>query len=212
MHIAAFVAIGYLFGSLPTAYIAGKLNGIDIREHGSGNVGATNTLRVLGKKWGIAVLLIDALKGYLPVFFVSLAVPEDAAVSGVMQIHIMMMAGVSAMLGHIYPVWLGFKGGKGVATGLGLMTGLVPPLIGFAAAVFLLVVFITRFVSLGSILAALSLTGSFFVFYNLKEHRDLFAFIVLIAIFVIVKHKSNIGRLIKGEESKIGEKKHQIST
>ncbi len=206
LQVLVIMVMAYFLGSIPFAFIAGKMNGIDIRTQGSGNVGATNALRVLGPRWGFPVLFLDAAKGYLPVLFASLwFIPGDGCI--LQRIHVMMVAGIFAMVGHSFPVWLKFKGGKGVATGLGLMIGLAPPLIGIAFILFLLVVFIFRYVSLGSIVAALSLPAFFPILYSMGKDRDLFIFVLGIAVFVVYKHRSNITRLINGNESKLSLKK-----
>ncbi len=199
MGLAALVA--YLIGSIPTAYLACKARGVDIRTVGSGNVGATNAARVLGKAWGIAILLLDALKGFIPVIAVYILFPPKEA-----ALNLMMLSGLAAILGHVFPVWLSFKGGKGVATGLGVMLALVPELTGFAALVFLLTVGITRYVSLGSILGAVSLLIFFLLFYAPKENPLLFGYLALVAAFVIYKHRANMKRLLEGTESKLGSK------
>lgn len=197
-----YVALGcYLCGSLPTAYIAGRvIKGVDIRTIGSGNVGASNAMRLLGKGWGVTVLLIDALKGLIP-----LLVILHIWLKGNPQLERYALVGALAcMVGHIFPVWLKFKGGKGVATGLGVMTALLPIAVAVALPVFILVVYVSRFISLGSITAALVLPAAFFIDHNLTTSPELFLFVAVACVFVIYKHKSNIKRIIAGQESRLG--------
>jgi glycerol-3-phosphate acyltransferase PlsY len=169
----------------------GKLHGFDVRNYGSGNIGATNVSRVLGKKWGAVVLLLDALKGALPVFVVK-------AVGYPLKYQV--LVGLFAVLGHCFSPFLRFKGGKGVATGLGAFLVISPKVTLLALAVFLLVFFTTRFVSLASITAALSYP----LFFKFFERPDPLSFILvaLTALVVVVKHHSNVRRLLRGEEKK----------
>lgn len=194
--------LAYVIGSLPTAYIVGRAKAIDIREHGSGNVGATNVMRVLGRQIGFLVLLVDLLKGVLAVVLVT-AVFVNSWPMALKEIHVKMLAGITAMIGHLYPVWLDFKGGKGVATATGFMLALAPAMVLVSMAVFLATVLITKIMSLASIIAALSLPLSFFIFYNFGEGLDLFIFIMVVVLFVVLKHRSNIRRILDGEETKI---------
>ncbi|MCX7634039.1 MAG: glycerol-3-phosphate 1-O-acyltransferase PlsY [Turneriella sp.] len=194
----AFAA--YLVGSFPTAYLVVRwLKGIDIRTVGSGNVGATNAMRVLGKRWGIAILMVDALKGFVPVLLVLNHFPGSESQ------RYAMLAGICTMLGHAFPVWLRFRGGKSVATGLGVMLALVPLAVLAVLPVFVLVVVLSRYVSLGSIVAALLLPAAFFLKHRLPENIELFAFVCLACIFVVYKHRTNIKRILTGEESRLGQ-------
>ena len=194
-------AAAFVLGAVPFGYLAGKLKGIDLREQGSKNIGATNTLRVLGKGPGIAVLLLDVLKGLLPVLAAKyLGLPSLWFVA----------AGMVAMLGHIFSPFLGFKGGKGVATGLGVMIGLSPLVSAIAVTIFLATVFLTRFVSLGSMLAAVSMAIAFFALppHLLKSDPLPYrVFGIVAAAFILLRHKENIKRLQNGTESRFGEKK-----
>lgn len=199
--LALFVG-AYIIGSIPTSYLFGRmLKGIDIREHGSGNVGATNALRVLGTKFGIITLVIDMFKGFLPVFVAMKLFPGDdlAAIS----------TGICTIVGHIFTLFLSFKGGKGVATSAGVFIALLPVALAVCLAVFVIVVALSRYVSLGSIIAALTL----FVWeliHNLQNdwsHVWLFIFVTLLVTMIILRHKSNISRLLAGTENKISFKK-----
>ncbi|MCS6983896.1 MAG: glycerol-3-phosphate 1-O-acyltransferase PlsY [Leptospiraceae bacterium] len=184
----------YFIGSFPTAYIACKRKGIDIRTVGSGNVGATNAGRILGKKWGFFILFIDALKGYVPASL-SLMVTQQELVA--------LYSGTMAVIGHVFPVWIGFRGGKGVATGFGMMLALLPEITLLAVVVFAITVLISRYVSLGSILGALSLLVFYLLFYNLQQDFVLFLLLLVMVSFVIYRHRANIRRLVAGEEPKI---------
>jgi glycerol-3-phosphate acyltransferase PlsY len=190
-------AASYLIGSIPVAYILVKaISGTDVRTVGSGNVGATNAGRVLGKPGFIAVLTLDALKGFLPVFLAlklcqSFQVPRDIA----------LFCAAAVILGHAFPLYLRFSGGKGVATGLGVFTALAPLPVLAAVLTFLILVGITRMVSVGSIFAALVNTAAVFFFY--PDWLGLSIFTALVAIFVIYKHKSNIKRILAGTENKV---------
>lgn len=203
--ITALLVVGicYISGSIPTAYIATRIVvGKDIRDTGSGNVGATNAMRLLGKKWGIGILVFDALKGLIPLLIIQHAWLQTDPLLERYSI----LGALFCLVGHIYPVWLRFRGGKGVATGFGVMVALLPIPIALCASVFVVTVFISRMVSAGSILAALTLPFAFFLKYNLGEHTELFVFTVFAALFVIYKHKSNIKRIFAGVENRLGEK------
>ncbi len=194
----------YLLGSIATAVWAGKLfHNIDVREHGSGNAGATNVIRVLGWKTGIPVLLFDVLKGWLaamlPVFF-GLA-DEGTALLTNYQI----LAGIAAVLGHIFPVFAGFRGGKGVATIFGVLLAIHPLLTISCVGVFILVMLATGYVSLSSMSAGLAFPLFLFLFF---ETASVFfkIFSVIVAIALIITHRKNLKRLLKGEESKLFKK------
>jgi len=200
--IIAFI-VSYILGSIPTSYLMGKLiKKIDIRDFGSGNVGATNALRVLGTKIGIITLVIDIGKGILAVFLGKMIVAEPSNI-------VLIAFGLFAILGHIFTIFLKFKGGKGVATSAGVFIALTPLAVGIALIVFVLTVWISRYVSLGSILAALVL---FLVelYWNIThsfENIELLIFIFVIAAFIIIRHKSNIKRILAGNENKLSFKK-----
>ena len=202
MMIIAFVA-AYILGSIPTSYIMGKLiNGIDIRDFGSGNVGATNALRILGTKVGIFTLIIDIGKGFLAVNIARFIIPEPTDL-------LIISTGLFAILGHIFTVFLNFKGGKGVATSAGVFIALVPIPVAIALIVFIITVWISKFVSLGSILGALTLFISELVINirNLFSELEILVFTFIIALFIIIRHKANIQRLLNGNENKISFKK-----
>ncbi len=191
----------YVFGSIPSAVWIGKLfYGIDVREFGSGNAGATNTFRVLGKKAGIPVLLLDILKGFLALQLVELT---GQYLPGTQQyVNFKLACGISALLGHIFPVLAGFRGGKGVATLLGILIGVQPVAALICSVVFLVLFLGSGYVSLGSLGAALAYP--FIIMLVLNETMstvNLFA--MAVSILVLITHQKNIERLLRGKESKI---------
>lgn len=191
--------LSYLLGSVSFGIMVTKLKkNIDIRDFGSGNIGFTNVLRVVGKGPAAIVLVGDALKG-------SLGVVLGYYLGGASYSYAV-LGGLAAMLGHTYPVYFGFKGGKGVATGLGVIIALAPDVTLIALIIFLITVFFSRYVSLGSILAALSVP---IFLYFFKKPFPVFLFGVLGAAFVIYNHKANIVRLYQGNENKIGQKQEK---
>ncbi|RUA07129.1 MAG: acyl-phosphate glycerol 3-phosphate acyltransferase [Fusobacteria bacterium] len=200
IKVIIFLIMAYLIGSIPTGVIIGKkFKGIDIREHGSKNTGATNAYRVLGKQYGIIVLLADALKGWLPVFIADMAGVGDWQ---------LILVGVLTIVGHTLSPFLKFKGGKGVATSLGVFLFLAPKIVLILVAVFLVVAGTTKYVSLASVSVA-GLFPILVLFLQTGDKRDwsLFGFSLMIGLFVIFKHRSNIERLLKGNENKFGTKK-----
>jgi glycerol-3-phosphate acyltransferase PlsY len=192
--------LSYLLGSIPTAVWIGQwFYGLDVREHGSGNAGATNTFRVLGKRAGVPVLLIDALKGWisvmLPVWFLS------AGDSPVLFENFRVLCGSAAVVGHVFPVFAGFRGGKGVATLLGVAIGMQPIAALCCIGLFLLVLGLTKYVSLGSILASV-FYGIFLLVIDRVHHDATIIFAVMIPLLVIITHTKNIRRLLEGNESR----------
>ncbi len=194
--------IGYLIGSVPSGYLAGKfLKGIDIREHGSGNIGTTNVFRILGWKFGVLVFFADFLKALIFIQIVKWHFLTN-------QSFLLIFAALVVILGNIFPIFLKFRGGKGVASAAGLFVGLCPVAFLVAFIVFGLTVATTRYVSLGSLLATLALFLANLYFY-FTGSADLLAILVLtglIAIFIWLKHISNIKRLFNGTELKINER------
>jgi glycerol-3-phosphate acyltransferase PlsY len=188
----ALTLAGYLLGSIPTGYLLGSLAGVDVRKEGSGNVGATNVARVLGVGRGLLTLAIDVAKGWLAVF---LARQLDVSLIWVL------LAGVAAFLGHLYPVFLRFRGGKGVATALGIFLYLAPLATLVLVGIFALTVAASRIVSLASIVAALAAPVMFWWFETAPAAVALAGFI---AAMIIWRHRSNIERLLAGTEPKFG--------
>jgi len=192
--------LSYLAGSIPSAVWAGRVfHGIDIREHGSGNAGATNTIRVLGWKTGVPVLIFDLAKGWLAA---SLPVFLNAAPEGSQQMTVLKIAcGVAAIIGHVFPVFAGFRGGKGVATTFGVLLALDPFLTLSCAGIFLVVLLLSNYVSLSSMIAGVMFPVLLMtVFPTPSLLLKLFA--VAVAIALVVTHRKNIGRLVRGEEKK----------
>ena len=191
----------YLIGSIPTALIISRsFFGVDIREYGSGNMGATNTFRVLGSKFGTIVMVGDMLKGILAVALYNLL--PYYLTNELDRTNLMIGLGLAAVLGHIYPIWAQFRGGKGVATLFGMLLAIQPVVAASCVAVFLLVLFLTRYVSLSSILAGVALPVCVLWIYNEQEvfYR---VFAVAVAALVVLTHQKNISRLLKGNENRV---------
>ncbi len=198
--IVISIVLAYLTGSIPSSVWIGRFfHGIDVREHGSFNAGATNTMRVLGLKTGIPVLIFDIFKGWLAVKYAVIFGIFPEIPMAFVQLSIVL--GIVAIIGHIYPIWAGFKGGKGVATVFGVLLALHPLATLCAAATFLLILFLTKYVSLGSVIAGISFPiWIIFVFSSGNLYLNLFS--CLVAVLIIVTHKKNLQRLFQGEEKK----------
>lgn len=220
--LAIIVILSYLIGSIPNSIIISKaVSGIDIRKHGSGNAGGTNVLRVLGWKYGLIVIFLDALKGAIAVVLIARLFYGPLPFENVSPFDdftlIQIIAGMSAVIGHIWTVFAGFKGGKGIATALGMLLTLITVDMLIAVGVFTLVVLISRYVSLGSIIAAISVPATLFIRENLFHvdipgYSTLFPFILGITALVIFTHRKNLIRLLHGNENKISfRKKNKIS-
>jgi acyl phosphate:glycerol-3-phosphate acyltransferase len=191
----------YFLGSIPTAVWVGKARyGIDVREHGSKNAGATNTFRVLGRKAGRTVLAIDVLKGMIAVLLPYFVLPYEFTAPELT--HVQLAASFLAVLGHVFPVFAGFKGGKGVATSLGVIVGLQPLAAAICLGIFLFVFIVSKYVSLGSITAALAFSVLLWFAFPIQTFA-LPVFGTLLSVIVIVAHRKNIGRIIEGTESKM---------
>ena len=201
MKETLLIITAYLIGSIPTALIISKKYfGIDIREYGSGNMGATNTFRVLGSRFGTIVMICDILKGMAAVALYNL-LPYYLS-NELDRTNLMIGLGLAATLGHIYPIWAEFKGGKGVATLFGMILAIQPNVALSCVAVFLLVLYLTRYVSLSSILAGVALPICVLWIYNEKEvfYR---VFAVAVACLIVLTHQKNLSRIIKGNESRV---------
>lgn len=195
----------YLLGSIPTGFLVAKARGIDIRTVGSKNMGATNVFRTLGKGPGIFVLLVDGLKGFAAASWLSALLVQLAA-SGQVSFTLNVLAGIAAVLGHNYTCWLGFKGGKGIATTAGVYFALAPLAVGIALGVWIVLFFASRYVSIASIAAAIALACATW----LSQGNALFSIVTtLVCGMAIVKHKANIQRLIAGTENRISFKKEK---
>jgi len=207
MNELIIIILAYLVGSIPTSvWVSKGFFGIDIREYGSGNAGATNTYRVLGPKWGTFVMVADMLKGVLAIKL-SLLLARDLY-SDNQFINLQIGLGLAAVVGHIFPIWAEFRGGKGVATLFGMVLGIQPNVALCCVAVFLLVLYLTRFVSLSSILASIAFPVFILVIFNEPEHLYR-VFAIAVALMVILTHQKNIGRLLKGSENKVPILRHR---
>ena len=183
------ILLSYLVGAIPTGYLFGRLlKAIDIRQYGSGNIGATNVWRVLGKKIGIVTLILDILKGLAAVTLIAHFFSATPIICG-----------LAAILGHNFPVYLKFRGGKGVATSVGVVLGLAPSVVGAAFFIWIGVLLLTRYVSLASITAGLSLPILSILF---GKPCELHWFFLVMGALVVIQHRANIKRLLKGEEKK----------
>jgi acyl phosphate:glycerol-3-phosphate acyltransferase len=196
----------YLLGSIPAAvWIGRKFHGIDVRQHGSGNAGTTNVIRVLGWKTGIPVLFIDVAKGWLAAMlphFLSLAPPDS-----VLLTNLKIMTGMTAVIGHVFPLFVGFRGGKGVASIFGVLLALDPIVTICCIAVFLVVLLITGIVSVSSMSAGIAFPIFLFALFDTTS-KMFKIFSILVAIALLVTHRKNISRLMKGEEQKLFKKKN----
>jgi acyl phosphate:glycerol-3-phosphate acyltransferase len=211
LHVLAVFAVSYMVGSIPFGLLVGRLKGVDVRKLGSGNIGATNVARVLGTEWFPVVLILDGLKGAVPCAIALWALPVENFVWDPV-----LVAGVGALLGHFFPVYIGFRGGKGVATGLGVVL-IVTALPGYgwpipavcALGVFLLVLAATRMVSAASIVAAFTLPPWYWLWTHPKTFDDgfltsRFVFLCVAFAFVVLRHRTNIARILQGTEPRLG--------
>jgi len=196
MCILAAIMVGYLFGSIPFGFLIAKAKGVDIRKVGSGNIGFTNVLRSCGIVPGILTCFLDVLKGFLPAY-IFLHAGTHGQLCGI-------LAGASAMLGHLFSVWLKFKGGKGVATGLGIFIALAPWAVLIALVSWIIGVIITRIVSVGSITSGIVLPVASFIFYG---NTPVSYFALFAGLISILQHRQNIMRLIAGKEPRLGRRK-----
>jgi acyl phosphate:glycerol-3-phosphate acyltransferase len=205
--VLAVCCLGYLFGSFPAGYFAGRIAGVDVRSVGSGNIGATNVLRVLGKPWGYTVFFVDAFKGFAAVrlaFFLA----EHLTFTRPHAVYFAILAAVMCVVGHTFPIWLGFKGGKGVATSAGAIFGLMPLAAVIIFLVWVVVFEITRYVSVASLVAASALpaTVALLIHWEMVDGVALLYFSTVLAILVVWRHRSNFSRLLKGTEQRFTRK------
>lgn len=202
------IVLAYLIGSIPTSVWIGRMfYQIDIRTKGSRNAGATNTIRVLGYKAGIPVLVFDIFKGWLAVYIAVFFYGETAGFPDLLDFKIILS--IAAVIGHVFPVYVGFKGGKGIATLLGVGIALYPQAAWIVVLIFIIVLLITGYVSLSSIVGAMSLPFIEFFILGHKEYYSLILLSIAVAIFVPITHRKNIKRLINKEESKFSIKKRK---
>lgn len=201
MNEFLLIVLAYLIGSIPTSvWVSRHFFDIDIRDYGSGNAGATNTYRVLGPRWGTFVMVMDMLKGIIAVKL-ALLLPEYADSETQLQ-NLQTGLGLAAVVGHIFPIWAEFRGGKGVATLFGLVLGISPWTALSCVGIFILVLYLTRFVSLSSILASIAFPVFILVIFNV-DNPIYRVFAIAVALMVLLTHQKNIGRLLKGSESKV---------
>lgn len=192
-----YILFAFFSGSVPWSWLLGKFRGVDIRKEGSGNTGATNLFRVCGRRVGFTGLFLDALKGALPVLAAKYGIAGFSIPAGQW---VLAAASVFAVIGHVFSPWLGFRGGKGVATTLGVLLILSPLTVAVGFIVFLLVLSTARYVSLGSISAAVAMIPAVFILE--PGDPSIQIIICLVAVLIIVRHKSNIVRLLRGEENR----------
>jgi len=190
----AFILGGYLLGSIPFGLLIAKIRKIDIREYGSGNIGATNVLRALGLGPGLIVLLLDLLKGFVPVTLTQFLGQDPWVIT---------LCGLAAVIGHTFPIFLGFKGGRGAATALGMLLGIAPDIFVLAVALFFVVTALTRYVSVGSLSTAVVSAAAFIILARPLPYTLTAA---LVALLIVLRHMPNIKRLLQGTESRIGVK------
>ena len=207
MDEVLLIIAAYLIGSIPTAVWTSKyFFGIDIRDFGSGNAGATNTYRVLGAKWGTFVMIVDLLKALVAVKLAFFLPYEQQGEYYLMNMQLGL--GLAAVLGHIFPIWAEFRGGKGVATLFGMVLGIQPNVALCCVGIFALVLYLTRWVSLSSILASIALP--IFILFIYNEPEPLYrVFAITVALLVLLTHQKNIGRIIKGNENRLPILKHR---
>lgn len=212
-NLLFIIVLSYLVGSIPISIILTKIKrGVDIRDYGSGNAGGTNVSRVLGKKYGVLVIILDAMKGIFAVvvisrlYFGSFPFPNTTPFDDFTLIQI--MAGVASMIGHIWTIFAGFKGGKGIATGLGVLVSIVTLDLIVALGIFFVVVYFSKYISLASISAAVSVPIIMIVRENIfgvdiPSYHTLLPFVIGISFLIIYTHRANVERLLSGNESKI---------
>lgn len=220
--LAVIILLSYLVGSIPTSIIVSKLaKGIDIREHGSGNAGGTNVMRVLGWKHGLLVILLDALKGVIAVVFIARlhygSMPFQNATPFDDFTLIQIIAGIAAVIGHIWTVFAGFKGGKGIATALGMLSMIITVDMMIAVGVFIIVVLVSKYISLGSIIGAITVPLALIVRENIfhvdiQNYNTLLPFVISVSLLVIFTHRKNVVRLLNGKENKVNFSRKKTSS
>jgi len=221
-NLGIIIILSYLVGSIPTSIIVSKLSkGIDIRNYGSGNAGGTNVMRILGWKHGVFVILLDALKGVLAVIVVARlfqgSVPFENATPFDDFTLVQIIAGIAAVIGHIWTVFAGFRGGKGIATALGMLLMIVTTDMLVAVGIFIIVVTISRYVSLGSIIAAISVPLTLIIRENIfhvdvQGYNTLLPFVIITSTLVIFTHRKNVVRLLNGSETRISFSKKKTTS
>jgi glycerol-3-phosphate acyltransferase PlsY len=217
--LIGLIPVGFFVGSIPFGFIVGKMKGIDVRAAGSGNIGATNVGRLLGRKFGILVFLLDVMKGALPMLIASMLLLNESNHDSITYI-LWLTIGFATILGHMFPPWLKFKGGKGVATGLGVLFGLWPyyTLCGAIVFVVWIVIFlVTKYVSVASILSTVCFP-IIYVIIGINRGWDpfgkqlpLFVYAMVVGLMIVYKHRTNISRLMAGTENRFGKKENSAT-
>jgi acyl phosphate:glycerol-3-phosphate acyltransferase len=205
LSFAAVALVSYLLGSIPAGYLAGRMAGIDIREAGSGNIGATNVTRTLGRRYGYPVFVVDFAKGALAVC-VSILVGRHVEAKPIATEMYGIVGAICCVLGHVFPVWLGFKGGKGVATSAGALFGLMPLAAAIGVGLWVIIFEVTRYVSLASVATAILLPLTVLGLRRRTDGMALFYFTLCLAAVVIFRHRSNLSRLLRGTEPRFKRK------
>jgi len=218
--LSAIIILSYLIGSIPTSIIVSKaVKGIDIRKHGSGNAGGTNVMRVLGWKHGLFVILLDVLKGILVVVVVARLHYGNMPFQNITPFDdftlVQIIAGISAVIGHIWTIFAGFKGGKGIATALGMLLMIITVDMLIAIGVFIIVVTISRYVSLGSLIGTISVPLSLIIRENvfnvdIPSYHTILPFIIAVSLLVVYTHRKNVVRILHGSENKLSFKKKNL--
>ena len=209
VYLTSWLVLGFLAGSIPFGFIVARLRGVDIRTVGSGNIGMTNVWRVLGWRYGVTVMVLDVLKGFLPLLALGFCLPNSPIADDPgLSVWTRMLTGLAAVLGHTFTPWLRFKGGKGVATAGGMLIGLYQLWVLVPIGIFVVLTLTTRYVSVGSLVAALAVAA---VSFAVPELRPLWPVGVLAAVLVWWTHRSNIQRLLSGTENRFGTKKGEAA-
>ena len=220
--LSTIIMLSYLIGSIPTGIIVTKaVKGIDIREHGSGNAGGTNVMRVLGWKHGLLVILLDAFKGVIAVVVIARLHYGNMPFQNITPFDdftlVQIIAGIAAVIGHIWTIFAGFKGGKGIATALGMLLMIITIDMLIALGIFIIVVTISKYVSLGSLIGALAVPLSLIIRENIfhvdiQGYHTILPFIIALSLLVIYTHRKNVIRILDGSESKLSFKKNKYSS
>ena len=208
MNIVFLTIVSYLLGAVPFGLLVAKMHGVDIRSKGSGNIGATNVFRVIGKGWGIFTLVLDALKGFIPAFvfpMISSRLLTQASDAGNLGAEWGVLFGVAAIIGHTFPVYLKFKGGKGVATSAGMLLGVAPLAVGIGFVCWVICMVLSRYVSLSSIIAAIAVAVTVWVDPR-QESIVIRVSLTIMAGLIVWLHRANIKRLLNGTENRFGKR------
>jgi glycerol-3-phosphate acyltransferase PlsY len=219
LNLLVVIALSYLAGSIPNSIIISKLvKGIDIRKHGSGNAGGTNVFRVLGWKWGLLTILLDAFKGAVAVVFIARLYLDNFPFNNITPFDdftlVQIFCGIAAVIGHIWTVFAEFKGGKGIATALGFLVTIITVDMLVAVGIFAIVVYLSRYISLGSIVAAISVPLILIIRENvfgvdIPGYSTILPFVIIVSSLVVYTHRANIERLLKGNERRFSFRKKE---